>query len=179
MTLVSSACIVSGAALALQRRRDLLAVVPDVDLSRYQGKWYEIARLPAGFERDCAGDVTAEYTLQEDGSVRVVNTCRGNDGRWERSKGVAKLRYSNGPNLKLKVRFAWPFYGDYWILDLDATYQWALVGTPNRRYLWILSRSAELSESTYQQILAKGRELGFDVKPIIRTKQTQHRRRVL
>jgi apolipoprotein D and lipocalin family protein len=172
LTLVSSICIVSGTALALSKKNLPLPVVPNVDLNRYQGKWYEIARLPARFEQQCVGDVTAEYARLKNGTVSVVNTCKNKDGHWEKSKGVAKLKDKNGPNSKLKVTFFWPFYGDYWIVDLDPSYQWALVGTPNRRYLWILSRTPELPEATYQQLLSKARDLEFDVHPIIRTKQT-------
>src|SRR5689334_22509097 len=131
LALFSSACIVSGAALAFQREHDPLPVVPDVDLKRYQGRWFEIARLPARFERECARDVTAEYTLRKDGSVRVVNTCTRKDGSRETAKGVARKRTANGPASKLKVRFFWPFYGDYWIVNLHPAYEWSLVGTPD------------------------------------------------
>lgn len=172
LTLFSSACIVSGAALAFHKQNDSLPVVPDVDLAKHQGKWFEIARLPARFERNCAGDVTAEYTLKREGEVQVVNACREANGRRRKAKGIARLQDANGPNSKLKVRFFWPFYGKYWILDLDRQYQRALVGTPDRRYLWVLSRSPHMPTDTYTRILAKARELGFDISRVQRTKQT-------
>lgn len=172
LTLFSSACILSGAALAFRKHNGSLPVVPDVDLARYLGKWFEIARLPARFERKCAGNVTAEYTLKREGIVQVVNACREANGHQRKAKGIAKLQHPNGPTSKLKVRFFWPFYGKYWILDVDRQYQWALVGVPDRRYLWILSLSPHLSTDTYTRILAKARELGFDVSRVQRTKQT-------
>jgi apolipoprotein D and lipocalin family protein len=171
LTLFSFACIITGTALAFSKEHDPLPVVPGVDLKRYQGKWFEIARLPARFERDCAGDVSAEYTLRNDGKVTVVNRCRNSNGLFKESKGIAKLRDRGGPASKLRVCFFWPFYGDYWILDLDRDYKWALVGTPDRRYLWILSRSRDLSDQTYRQLIAKAKEPGFDVARILRTSQ--------
>jgi apolipoprotein D and lipocalin family protein len=148
-----------------------LPVVPDVDLSRYEGKWYEIARLPFRFEKNCASDVTAQYQRKADGSIEVINTCRTADGSLKQSKGTARLRNKNGPSSQLKVRFFWPFSGDYWILDLDPDYRWALVGTPDRKCLWMLSRTPQLPANLYEMLLSKARELGFDVKPMVRTEQ--------
>ena len=136
--LLSSAFVASGITLLWSKSDAALAVVPHVDLTRYQGKWYEIARLPTRFQRDCASDVTAQYTLQDDGKIEVLNACREANGKLKRAKGIARLRDKQGPNSKLKVRFFFFFSGDYWILDLDKGYKWVLVGTPNRRYLWIL-----------------------------------------
>ena len=149
-----------------------LAVVPHVDLTRYQGKWYEIARLPFRFEKDCAGDVTAQYERKPDGSIEVVNTCRKEDGSLKRSKGTAQLRDKSGPNSQLKVTFFWPFSGDYWILDLNEEYRWALVGAPNRKYLWVLSRTPQLPAHIYEQLLSKARTLGFDAAKMTRTRQS-------
>lgn len=172
LTLLSSVCLVTGTILASQKRNAPLPVVDDVDLSHYQGKWFEIARLPARFERACAADVTAQYSLRVDGSVRVVNRCSEANGHEKIAKGIAKQRNPKGPKSQLKVSFFWPFYGDYWILDLDPQYRWALVGTPDRHYLWVLSREPELAEQTYTRLLAKARTLGFDVARVIRTRQS-------
>jgi len=172
VALLSSAFVASGITLLWSKSDAALAVVPHVDLTRYQGKWYEIARLPTRFQRDCASDVTAQYTLQDDGKIEVLNACREANGKLKRAKGIARLRDKQGPNSKLKVRFFFFFSGDYWILDLDKGYKWVLVGTPNRRYLWILSRTPELNPRIYNQLIAKARELGFDVDRVIRTKQT-------
>ena len=147
-----------------------LPVVPAVDLNRYAGKWYELARLPNRFERNCSSDITANYALRPDGKIDVRNACKQANGKVKESKGTAKVADKEGPNSKLKVTFFWPFAGDYWILDLDPQYQWALVGVPTRKYLWILSRSANLDAKTYEQIVAKAQSLGFDTSQLIRVK---------
>ncbi len=130
-----------------------LEVVPSVDLDRYAGKWYEIARYPNWFETDCVG-TTAEYTLRDDGKVTVVNTCRAQtlDGDIDRIEGVARVADEN-TNAKLKVQFFWPFEGDYWIIDLADDYSYAVVGNPGRDFFWILSRTPTLDEAIYQDIV--------------------------
>jgi apolipoprotein D and lipocalin family protein len=149
-----------------------LEVVPSVDLNRYSGKWYEIARLPNRFQRDCSGNVTATYTLRPDGKIQVLNQCASTDGKNKSARGVARLVGGKEPNTKLKVSFFWPFSGDYWIIDLDPDYRWAVVGEPRRRYLWILSREPQMDEPTYQDILKRAAAKGFDVSQLIRTRQT-------
>lgn len=150
-----------------------LQVVPSVDLSRYVGKWYEIAHLPAWFQRDCASDTTATYTLRPDGKIAVLNQCRKPDGVMKSAKGTAHVAGRNGPNTKLKVTFFWPFYGNYWIIDLDPQYRWAVVGEPDREYLWILSRESHLSQAVYAQIIDRTKKQGYDLAPLIVTKQNQ------
>ncbi len=172
LTVFSSACIVSRAALAFHKKENPFPVAPGADLKRYEGKWFEIARPPARFEREWAGDVTAQFTLRRNGCVRVVNTCREENGNWRNSKEIARCRDPNGPASKVKVRFFWPFYGDHWILELDSDYQWALVGTPDLRYLWILSRSLQLPGETYRQHLARAHGLGFETSRIVHTIQS-------
>ena len=149
-------------------RKSELEVVGVVDLSRYAGRWYEIARLPNRFEKKCADSVTATYTLRSDGKVEVVNRCRKANGEYTTAKGKAKIA-DKKTNAKLKVTFFWPFYGDYWILDLGANYEYAVVGAPNRDYLWILSRTPQLDEQLYQSLLAKMATRGFETEPMIRT----------
>ena len=148
-----------------------LPTVDDLDLERYQGRWYEIARLPLSWERKCARDVVAAYTLRPDGTIEVLNTCRKADGTITQSKGTAKPATKEGSPSKLKVTFFWPFAGDYWILDLDPDYRWALVGTPNRKYLWILSRTPQLDPQTLGALREKARDWGFDAGKLILTKQ--------
>ena len=147
-------------------------VVSSVDLSRYAGKWYEIARLPNRFQRGCAGDTTASYTLRPDGKITAVNQCRTPEGRLKSTKGTARLASGKEPNTKLKVTFFWPFHGNYWIIDLDPGYRWAVVGEPDRKYFWILSREKWLDEALFQQILDRAKQQGYDLGPLIRTKQT-------
>jgi apolipoprotein D and lipocalin family protein len=150
-----------------------------VDLARYAGRWYEIARLPNRFQDQCAGDVAATYTLRPDGRVTVVNECRRKDGRTARAEGVARRADEKGPSSRLKVRFApavlsfLPFvWGDYWILELDRDYRHAVVGDPTRKYLWILSRSPEMDTATYESLAAAAGRLGFDTKRLARTPQS-------
>jgi apolipoprotein D and lipocalin family protein len=115
-----------------KEKHDTLEVVPHVELEKFLGKWYEIAHLPARFQEGCT-DTTATYALSEDGSMSVLNECIRN-GNMKQAKGKAKVvdKYSGA---KLKVTFFWPFYGNYWIIDLGREYDYAVVGTPNRKYL--------------------------------------------
>jgi apolipoprotein D and lipocalin family protein len=149
-----------------------LEVVPHVDLNRYVGRWYEIARLPNRFEKKCADSVTATYRLRTDGKVEVVNRCRKSSGDYTTATGKAKI-VDKTTNAKLKVTFFWPFYGDYWILDLGDNYEYAVVGAPNRKYLWILSRDRQMDESLYQSLLAKMAARGFKTEQMIKTPQPE------
>lgn len=151
-------------------RKEELGVVASVDLSRYVGQWYEIARLPNRFQKKCADSVTANYTLRSDGSIRVVNRCRKPSGEFTTATGKAKV-VDRKTNAKLKVTFFWPFYGKYWILDLGPNYEYAVVGDPSRDYLWILSRTPKIDEALYQQLLAKMAAQGFPTDRMIRTLQ--------
>ena len=156
------------AGIATADRKGDLEVVSAVDLSRYAGRWYEIARLPNRFEKKCADSVTATYTLRSDGKVDVVNRCRKANGEFTTAKGKAKIA-DKKTNAKLKVTFFWPFYGDYWILDLGPDYQYAVVGSPDRDYLWILSRTPQFDEQLYQQLVEKMAARGFETEKMIRT----------
>lgn len=138
-----------------------LKTVASVDLKRYGGIWYEIARYPNSFQKGCLGS-TASYTLRDDGEIDVVNRCRdAEDGRTRQVKGRAWV-VDPATNARLKVSFFWPFRGDYWIIDLGNEYEYAVVGTPNRKYLWILSRTPALDDSLYAAIMERVRRQGFD-----------------
>ena len=141
-----------------------LETVTEVDLERYAGKWYEIARLPQRFEKGCHC-VTAEYKPQPDGGIEVLNSCRQDSptGKLKVAKGKAVVQQGTG-NAQLRVQFFWPFRGDYWILDLDPDYRWAVVGSPDREYLWILSRSPELDPALLQKLVAEQKAKGFPVE---------------
>jgi apolipoprotein D and lipocalin family protein len=147
------------------------SVVSSVDLNRYKGLWYEIARLPFFFERKLKC-TSATYTLREDGRITVLN--KGNyltdPKKSTSSQGVAWIPDKNSP-AKLKVQFFWPFSGDYWILELDKDYRYVLVGDPSHKYLWILAREKKMDEKTYSMLLGKAVENGYDVKSIIRVEQ--------
>ena len=156
-----------------------LAVVPKVELSRYAGKWYEIARLPNRFQKKCEGDVSATYELLDGGQIKVLNECRQKNGQITRAEGRARLADKSGPNSKLEVRFApswlgwFPLvWGDYWILDLAPDYSFSVVGTPDRKYLWILARLPQMEDEAYRKIMERVADRGFDTSRVIRTRQT-------
>ena len=142
-----------------------------VDLARYAGAWYEIALLPNRFQKQCVADTQARYRLDGE-RVEVLNRCRREDGRVEDIKGHAKVVEGSG-NSKLRVTFFWPFYGDYWVLALDPEYRHVLVGAPNRKYAWVLSRTPQLDEATLEALLDRAATLGFDKSAFQRTPQTQ------
>ena len=151
--------------------------VDRVDLGRYVGEWYEIARFPNRFQRQCTGDVKARYARRDDGRIDVVNTCATNKGPDE-AQGIAKV-VDTRTSAKLKVRFApkllsfLPFvWGDYWVIGLAPDYSWTVVGSPDRNYLWILARTPTLPESVYERALDVARGNGFDVKRLVKTGQT-------
>ncbi len=172
----------AGSRAAAGAARPTVHAVPSVDLQRYSGRWYEIARLPNRFQKQCASDVTATYLLRGEGRVAVVNECRGSDGRTTRAEGVARLAAPGGPASRLKVRFAPAFlsflsavWGDYWVLELAPDYSYALVGSPDAAYLWILARAPTLPDETYQALVETARAQGFDVSRVVRTHQGQDR----
>jgi apolipoprotein D and lipocalin family protein len=144
-----------------------LATATDVDIQRYAGKWYEIALLPNSFQHGC-NCTTAEYALRPDGIVQVINTCTKDDGSVSRIEGKAFV-VEGSSNAKLKVQFFWPFRGDYWILEHDDAYTYAVVGVPSRKYAWILGRSPQMPEDLYKQITGRLEQQGFAVDKLQRT----------
>lgn len=133
-----------------------LVTVNKVDLNKYTGLWYEVAKIPNSFQDQCAYGTTAEYKIDEDGDIIVTNSCYDDEGKLDVAEGLAKVVDKN-TNAKLEVSFVSflgirPFWGDYWIIGLDENYQWAIVGTPGRKYGWVLSRTPSLPESTMQTI---------------------------
>jgi apolipoprotein D and lipocalin family protein len=145
-----------------------LPTVEKVDLARYAGLWHEIARYPHRFQKGCLGS-SATYALREDGEIDVVNSCRSEkDGSLRQVKGRA---WSVDPagNARLKVSFFWPFRGDYWIIDLGKEYEYAVVGTPNRKYLWVLSRTPVMADDLYGEVMERVKVLGFDPARVMRS----------
>lgn len=175
--LVVAAMGVSFAGCAtLQRGPVGNAAVPQparsVDLGRYLGRWYEIGRYEAGFQRGCEAS-TATYALRDDGLVSVVNTCRQDslDGEVRSVEGKAKVVEGSG-NAKLKVSFFGPFYiGDYWVLDHAEDYSWSIVGEPSGRYLWLLTRTPQPSATVRETIMTRARDLGYDLSILRPTQQ--------
>jgi apolipoprotein D and lipocalin family protein len=140
-----------------------------VDLSRYAGKWYELARYENRFERGCR-EATAEYVLRDDGLVDVINSCETAKGERKTSRGRAKI-VPDSADAKLKLSFCGPFYmGDYWVLDHDDDYQWAIVGEPSGCYLWILHREATPEPSLVSSLRQRAGALGYDLRKLRRTR---------
>ncbi len=148
-----------------------LPTVPQVDLKKYAGKWYEIASFPQRFQKGCTC-TTAEYTLTDEDYIIVENRCNKGSasGKTSHIKGKAFV-VANSGNAKLKVQFFWPFKGKYWIIDLADDYHYAVVGHPDRKNLWILSRTPAMIDATYQAIIGRLKEKGFDISKIEITKQ--------
>lgn len=167
-----AAFVLTGLIIMATTKNDspALQAVPYVDLKRYAGKWYEIASFPQRFQKGCHC-TTAEYSLSEKGYVIVENRCNKDsiNGKESYIKGKAFVEEGTG-NAKLKVQFFWPFRGKYWIIDLADDYSYAVVGHPNREYLWILCRTPEMNDETYKQILLRLSENGFDISRLQVTK---------
>lgn len=146
-----------------------LRTVGRVDLQRYLGTWYDIASFPQRFQEGCTG-TTATYALRDDGDIDVVNRCRKGslDGEEDVAEGRARV-VDPKTNARLEVSFFRPFWGDYWIIDLGADYEYAVVGHPGRDYLWILSRTPTMDAAVYDGILARLREQGYEVERLRRT----------
>ena len=163
-------------AAAQQGQRPLKAIA-QLDVPRYLGRWYEIAKFPNRFQRQCASDTSADYALLPHGHIRVLNQCRNSAGNWEHAIGVARP-IGGPPTARLKVRFApeWlsflPFvWGDYWVVALDPQYQWALVSEPRREYLWVLARTPTLPEATQLALREQLARMGFDLERLQPTPQ--------
>jgi len=171
-TALLCAFLLSGCAMA-RNGADIgeLAVVPQVDLQRYAGTWYEIARYPNRFQNGCFS-TSVSYTIRPDGAVDVVNRCRTGSVNGD-ERAIRGKAWSVDPvtNAKLKVQFFWPFRGDYWIIQLHENYQYAVVGHPARKYLWILSRTPAMDQETYDNILLRLADQGYDTGRLIRAVQ--------
>ena len=154
-----------------------VTAIESLNLNRYLGRWYEIVRLPLKYEDDAATDITATYSLNSNGKIRVDNRCLDNNDRPKQAVGEAEPVDTS--NAKLKVNFLpaalrWlPFTdGDYWVLKIDPEYKVALVGTPDRKFLWVLARDSTIPESTLEDYLAEARRQGFDLTNLIRPRHT-------
>jgi apolipoprotein D and lipocalin family protein len=148
-----------------------LRSVPALDVSRYAGQWYEIAHLPMRYQKDCVADITANYSLRSDGTVGVRNTCRTADGT-DVAEGVAKPVPGHPAQLEVSFAPGWlswlPFvWADYWVIAIDPDYQWAIVGEPDREYLWILSRSPSMQPAQFEQLKQRATAMGYELGPLI------------
>lgn len=164
-----------SAALFPQEKMEEPLTVDFVNLQKYIGKWYEIARLPNWFQKSCIRGTTAEYTIDEDGDIIVKNTCYESDNSLNTATGLAKI-VDTKTNAKLKVSFVnilgiRLFWGDYWILGLGKNYEYAVVGTGNRKYAWILSRTKILSKDKADEAINILKKNGFDITKMQYTEQ--------
>ncbi|MEZ5017791.1 MAG: lipocalin family protein [Flavipsychrobacter sp.] len=146
-----------------------LKTVKYVDVEQYLGKWYEIASFPQSFQKGCSC-TTAEYSMNDNGSLKVINSCNV-EGKRKTVTGKAFVKDKKS-NAKLAVQFFWPFRGKYWIIELADNYSYAVVGHPNRKYLWILSRTPEMDKELYEQLLQKVSAKGFDTNKLVVTDQS-------
>ena len=171
LAILATLAALAGCSASTTKRLRLppLETVVHVDLARYVGTWYEIASFPQSFQKGCVA-TTATYTIRADGDLDVLNPCRKDalDGPEKSALGRARV-VDGATNAKLEVSFFRPFWGDYWIVDLGADYDYAVVGHPGRDYLWILSRTPTMPEATYEGILARLKTQGYDTSRLKRT----------
>lgn len=163
-------CFLFTGLLSCSNKTTTVKTVDFVDINKYSGKWYEIASFPQSFQKGCH-NTTAEYSIGSDGNIVVENRCNKDSltGKESYVKGKAFVVPNSG-NSRLKVQFFWPFKGDYWIIDLDENYTYAAVGSPNKKYLWILSRKTVMEQDTYATLLKKLENMGFDINKLQKTK---------
>lgn len=154
---------------ACSQKNAPLPTVEKVDLKKYLGTWYEIARYEHFFEKDCK-NVSANYSMLDKETIKVVNKCTKIQTN-ENKEAIGRAYATDESNSKLRVSFFRPFYGDYWVLILDEKYDYVVVGTPSREYLWILARTSELDEKVKNKLLEKLPSLGFDTSKLIWTIQ--------
>ncbi len=148
-----------------------LETVPKVELSRYLGTWYEIAHFPQSFQKGCAA-TTANYTLRKDGDIDVLNRCRLDSLNGKEKSALGRARVVDTvTNAKLEVSFFRPFWGEYWVIQLADDYSYAVVGHPNRDYLWILARKSALADETYQGLVARLQTQGYETSRLVKTLQ--------
>lgn len=150
------------------------STVKELDLNRYLGTWYEIARFPHSFEKNLVG-VTATYSLREDGKIRVLNQGYKNtlNGNRSSAEGKAKIPDPLKP-ANLKVSFFWIFYAEYNVLELDENYQYAMIGSSSDKYFWILSRTPQMEPATYKMLLDKARKRGYNLEKLEKVLQKEN-----
>jgi len=176
-TAAVSAVAIGAYVIYKKRRQPELPVAPDVDLDRYLGEWYEIARMPVRFEKGCYG-TRAIYAKRNDGDIDVLNICHKGSPTGELDVATGKACVADKEtHAKLKVTFFWPFSGDYWILEVGKDYEYALVGTPDRKGLWILSRTPDMDKAQASNLIKRAEELGFNTLKLIFTKHQPVKRK--
>ncbi len=167
----------AGSIVAQSTAKPELSPINGINLERYAGRWYEIAKYPNRFQKQCVANTTANYTVKKNGRIEVLNECVRKDGTSVKAIGEAKVGDKSN-NAKLKVRFApgfisfLPFvWANYWVIDIAPDYSYSVIGEPGRNYFWILSRSPEMNTATYQTILRRAETMGFDPNRVEKTPQ--------
>lgn len=152
--------------------------IPSLDVPRYLGTWYEIAKFPNWFQKKCLSNTQAVYSLRGDGNLKVLNSCKTADGKVSEAEGTARqIGAKDSPKLEVRFAPAWlsfipMVWGDYWVIDLDPQYQVAAVSDPKREYLWVLSRTPQLDSKTYEALLGRLQTQQFDVRKLELTEQS-------
>lgn len=167
LSMVLMAAVAPAAGASLPNRP-----VNAVNLERYAGQWHEIAHLPMFFQRKCVDHITATYTPNADGTIKVHNACRSKEGSVEASDGVARKVPGQAGALKVRFAPAWltwipAVWADYWIVELAPDYQWAVVGGPSKRYLWVLSRTPSMERKLFEQIRVRASQRGYPVHKLV------------
>lgn len=155
------------------KSQNMLPTVENLDLSKYQGKWYEIARLPNSFEKGLTS-VSATYSIKENGKINVLNAGFKSGAKKKDINGTAWVPNKDYPG-RLKVRFFWPFSGNYYVMAIDKDYQYALVGSPSRKFLWLLSKKIEMPEEVYKEYTELAQDQGFAIDELIMVDQSLNR----
>ncbi|MGE5352603.1 MAG: lipocalin family protein [Acidobacteriota bacterium] len=174
-TALTLVLVLAGIVSAQEKKTGEPQTVPFVDLKRYVGLWYEIAKIPNRFQKNCTGNTTAEYSLRDDGRLNVTNSCDEQDGKRNVATGIARI-VEPSTNSKLEVSFfsilgIRPFWGDYWIIGLDKDYQYAVIGSPDRKYGWILSRNPKLPDQKLNEAWEILKKQGYNPKSFQMTRQ--------
>ena len=177
LLLIVAILVVVGVVLRsfkMQKSKIDKTVVKTLDLDRYLGTWYEIARYDHRFERGLVG-VTANYSMRDDGKIKVINSGYKDSltGKYSEATGKAKIPDPVNEPAKLRVSFFWNFYGDYFVLELEENYKWAIIGSRSDKYLWILSRTPQMDNTEYEECLDKLRKRGYDVSKLIEVQQKE------
>ena len=178
-SVVFSACISIASFSAFGQPSDVpVKTIPSLDVQRYLGTWYEIAKYPNWFQKKCVGNTKAVYSARADGTLKVLNSCKTADGEISEAEGTARqIGSKDSPKLEVRFAPAWlsfipMVWGDYWVIDLDPQYQVAVVSDPRREYLWVLSRSPQLDKKVYEDTLQRIQAQQFDVRKLELTIQT-------
>jgi apolipoprotein D and lipocalin family protein len=178
VSVLSVLLMVIGTAQASAQQADQsVKTIPVLDVPRYLGTWYEIAKFPNWFQKKCVGNTKAIYTAKPDGNLRVLNSCKTAGGETSEAEGAARqIGAKDSPRLEVRFAPEWLSFlplvwGDYWVIDLDPQYQVAAVSDPRREYLWVLSRTPQLDPKVYEELLQRLKQQQFDIRKLELTSQ--------